>query len=304
MTTNEIIQNIESNKHDITLRLRRVVIDPIKAILTDGAFTPEFQLEQGKKSKEILSVANYIMNFFGKKWNDPDETQENQLNALREGIKKTVEDIIPQIETVVIPFYKLCYDSKHYFTLPLDNNKAYKRMLQSISYSDSVIKGLRNLEMIKDTETMEFSDYSLLELLQEGLDEMDAIITYVDEYDNSFIRVKIDKDEFMNHVLANIRENIETHAFGTSAYKNKSLLEKNVTVDIVSTISSLYVTISNNGNPFRGDLNRVFEHGYYHGSKGHTGTGMYSLKKTMQQLGGDAEFYNDKNGVTYKLIFA
>lgn len=33
MITKDIIQDIESNKHDITLRLRRVVLDPIKAIL-------------------------------------------------------------------------------------------------------------------------------------------------------------------------------------------------------------------------------------------------------------------------------
>lgn len=304
MTTKEIIQDIESNKHDITLRLRRVVLDPIKALLAEGASTPEFQLEQGKKSKEIFALANSIMDFFNKKWNNTNDTLEEQHEALRQGIKKAIDVIIPQIETSLVPFYAMCYERKHYFTLPLDSNKAYKRIYQSTSSANSVISGIRNLEKIKSVETMAFSEYSLLELLQEGLDEIDAVVTYKDEFEKSFICVKIDKDEFINHVLANIRENIETHAFGTSAFQNKAYTDKKVIVDIVSTINSIYVTISNNGTPFKGDVNKVFNHGYYHGSKGHTGTGMYSLKKTMQELGGDAEFFNGNHGVTYKLIFA
>lgn len=305
MTNKEIIQDIESNKHDITLRLRRVVLDPIKAILSDGVSTSEFRLEQGEKSKNILVLANSIMNFFNKKWNNPDDSQEEQLKALRSGIKKAIDEIIPQIESVIKPFYDFCYKrDEYYFIGPVDANKAYKRMEQSLRSVSSVINGIRNLEKIKKDEILEYSEYLILELLQEGLDEIDAVITYKDEYDKSFVRVKIDKDEFLNHVLANIRENIETHAFGTSAFKKKPLTEKKVLVDIVTSDKSLCVIISNNGTPFKGDVNKVFNHGYYHGSTGHTGTGMYSLKKTMQELGGDAEFYNGNHGVTYKLIFA
>ena len=303
MTTQELIQDIESNKHDITLRLRRVVLDPIKALLLDGVATSEFSLEQGQKSKEILANANSIMDFFSKKWNNPDDSEDNQLEALREGIKKSTEIIIPEIENVIIPFYNLCFENKHYFSMPFEANRAYKRILQSISSVESVINGVRNLEKIKSSETMKLSEYSILELLQEGLDEIDAIVTYNDEYEKSFIKVKIDKDEFLSHVLANIKENIETHAFGTSAFAGKSLTEKKVMIDIVSTHSSLYVTIANNGTPFKGDFKKVFDHGYFHGSKGHTGTGMYSLRKTMQELGGDAEFHYGNHGVTYKLIF-
>lgn len=244
------------------------------------------------------------MDFFNEKWNNSNDSLEEQHDALRQGIRKAVDEIIPQIESVIVPFYALCYECKHYFTLPLDTNKAYKRIYQSKTSVDSVIDGIKHLEKIKKGDTMDFSDYSLLELLQVGLDEIDAVITYKNEFDNSSIRVKIDKDEFINHVLTNIRENIETHAFGTSDFKNRPFTDKRVLVDIVSANNTLYVTISNNGTPFKGDVNKVFNHGYYHGSKGHTGTGMYSLKKTMQELGGNAEFFNGNNGVTYKLIFA
>jgi nitrogen fixation/metabolism regulation signal transduction histidine kinase len=138
-----------------------------------------------------------------------------------------------------------------------------------------------------------------------GLDSIDAEVIYVKEWETSKISVSIDPDIFLNHVLINVKENINTHAFGTNTFKQKYVWEKKVCVEVEDGGSQICILVDNNGEPFKGDITKVFEYGYCHGEKKHSGIGMHSIKKNMTGLGGDVEFKKSSKPdytTSYKLI--
>lgn len=146
---------------------------------------------------------------------------------------------------------------------------------------------------------------NLLEILQEGLDSIEAEVNYVKEWETSRISVSIDPEIFLNHVLINVKENINTHAFGTNTLRQKYVWEKKVCIEVQDGDSQISILVHNNGEPFKGDITKVFEYGYCHGEKKHSGIGMHSIKKSMTELGGDVEFKKSSKPdytTTYKLV--
>lgn len=283
--------------------LRSVVLDPIQYMNRPDAAADSYFREVGSKNEGVLHSANSIMSTFTKKWRDPDEAEEEQLLSMKQHIADVVSHDIPEIRKVV-EFYSFCVNKKYFFNATDKGNKALEKMTVSVSMCDRVCDKLLRLEGDHEDNNQPLRNCNLLELLQEGLDPIEAEVSYKREWESSTFTVKVNSEIFLDHVLINIQENINKHAFGTKKFKEKYVWEKKVSVEIEEQDTCYVISISNNGEPFTGDITKVFDYGYCHGKTKHSGIGMHSILKSMKQLGGNAEFCTKKNSyaVTYKLI--
>lgn len=299
----ELIEFIEANKHDVKMRVRSIVLDPIESINRPDAATDSYYNEVGSQNFKIEEQAQNIMSFFAEKWRNVDDIEEIQLSSLYENLKKVTNIIIPQIKEVV-GYYSYCAEKKHFFCSSKKGEKALEKMLIASSMCNRICDSLRRLGEHEAKKEKKIVVFNLLELLQEGLDDINAEVKYEKEWECSSIKVNVDPDLLLNHVLINIKDNINNHAFGTSLYRNKYIWDKKVVVAITENKSSYFVTISNNGAPFEGDVSKVFDYEYSYGEMKHSGIGMASIKKNMIKMGGDADFYvapNPEFSTTYKL---
>lgn len=305
MTSAELIKDIGANKHNVKMRLRMAVLDPIDSILHDGQVTNEFIREHKAKITKIHSLASSIMSFFSKKWYDSeDDSEEAKLQSLRNNIKKTIDDVIPTIKGIIMPFYDMCYQNTQFFNRPLANNDTFNLIQDSLKDYEAVCVALQSLEHDEDSESSIYTQVNLLEILQKGLDKTPvAIVSYEEEFLMSQCNVSIDADKFLNEVLINIRSNIERHAFGTTEQKKKLITEKRVDVSLDTNQKDFFiVSIKNNGTQFKGEAKQIFNYGYTSGKSGNEGKGMFSIKQTMKEIGGDAQFLSESGFVIYKLF--
>ncbi len=294
ISVNEIIDMIEVNKHDITMRLRRVVLDPISLMNKNGSATLIYYSENAIMNKKITEQATYIMELFCKKWRNLNSTDDEQLNQMLDIIRKVNEEIILQIKEI-IDYYKYCIEQKHFFEETESGNNALQRMTKAVNNSDGIYKDLLRLDSVEYDKNKNVQKYCLLELLQEYLDDVDAEVIYVNEWNVSSFQIFIDKDKFQNHVLINIANNIQKHAFGTLEFANKPLWEKEVNIAIKDSNNNYIITIKNNGEVYKGDSSRIFDYGYCYGKQKNNGIGMYSARKSMKELGGSIEFLSTPN---------
>ena len=298
----EYIKVVETNKHDITLSLRRLVLDPVYRMYRSG--TDLYFRERGAEHERIKSRAEEIMGFFEKKWYNPANSEQQKEDSIKDNLNRVTTNIIPCIKEIV-EFYKSCHPQKHYFTDDNTGEEAMKLFGNSVNLCEKLCDRLKNLYPDNKESNTEIAMCNLLELLQKGLDDIDAEVRYVDEWENSEILIRTDENEFLDHVLCNIKDNIERHGFGTQEFRNKYVWEKNVDVKIDDDGDFWSVFISNNGATFTGDTTKVFDYGYFHGTMRHSGIGMNSIKNTMKRLGGDVEFgksVNSSFSTTYKLL--
>ncbi len=305
MTSAELIKDIGANKHNVKMRLRLAVLDPIDSILNDGQVTKEFILEHRVNINEVHKTATSIMSFFSRKWYDSEEdSEEKKLASLRGNIKKTLDDIIPKIKNVIIPFYDTCYNNTQYFKQPLANNDTYNLIQDSRNDYLSICIALQSLEHDVNSGNITCTKVNLLEIIQKGLDKTPvAIVSYVNEFLMSQYYVNIDGDKFLNEVLLNIRSNIERHAFSATEQKKKLITEKKVVVSVDAEEKDfLVVSIQNNGTQFKGDSKQIFDYGYTSGKSGNEGKGMFSIRNAMKEIGGDAQFLSENGLVVYKLF--
>lgn len=298
----ELLEFIETNKHNVMVLLRSVVLDPIQSMNMPEAASEFYAHEVGRRNEEVLRMATEIMTAFSMKWRDTDEPEEQQLLSMKRHIAEVVSRDIPRIREVV-SFYSFCVNKKYFFEATGNGNEALEKMTVSVSMSDRVCDKLLRLEGDRDEGDLPRHKYNLLEMLQEGLDGIEAEVHYHKEWESAGYGVCVNSESFLDNVLINIRENINTHAFGTLKFKKKFVWEKRVDVEIEEKDCCYVVSISNNGEPFTGDVSKVFDYGYCHGKMKHSGIGMYSIRKSMRQMGGDAEFgaSNRSKTVTYKL---
>jgi hypothetical protein len=300
------LQKVDTNKHDITMRLKKVVLSPICFIKRKKGVSSVFTQEVGSLADQVYKQANDIMACFAEKWHNNDDSFDDQILSIIAKMRYVNESTIPAIKQL-IDTYSDWYSKKYYFDESEDGEELAKRLKQSIDNNESVCRDLARLNEHNTNEPKSIKQSNLLELLQEVIDDIQAEVTYLHEYEASLIIVNIDPDIFINHVLANIRENINSHAFGTREFKSKLVCDKHVEVEINENSTEYVISISNDGEQFTGDYSKVFEYGYCHGAKKHSGIGMYSIKEAMQKLGGDVWFDKSESqqySVTYKLKIA
>ena len=61
-------------------------------------------------------------------------------------------------------------------------------------------------------------------------------------------------------------------------------------IKITKDDNQVLIRVSNNGNPFQGNVDNLFNSGYHSGKYGGTGFGLASAKQFMQMIGGDIQF--------------
>lgn len=107
----------------------------------------------------------------------------------------------------------------------------------------------------------------------------------------------------LHSIFQNVFNNIEHHAFwGVNTYQEKN----KVMISINKNATAIVVKISNNGMPFEGDVEKVFDFKQKYGKTGHSGIGLFSVKKIMNDYGGSARFVSEPDRefcVTLELRF-
>lgn len=304
MEKEELIKRIESNKHDIVMRVRSVVKDPITFLNRKGAADPAYFNDQSGNNDYFRQLADEIMICFAEKWRNPKDSDDDQLRQMRATIKRVSEEVIPKIQEVVT-YYSSCVKKSYYFSSSPAGETAKNKMAVAVKMAKGVCDDLLTLEPMEEKRENKncFKPFPLLASLQEVLDDIEADVQYQDEYDLSKIFVIGDAKMFHNRVLLNIKENICNHGFGTRRYLKKHIWEKEVFVKTSISGNNAIISISNNGAAFNGDINKVFDYGYCYGEKRHNGIGMNSAKEHMLLMNGDLEFrISEVKGQTVEYI--
>jgi light-regulated signal transduction histidine kinase (bacteriophytochrome) len=260
----------------------------------EGAATSIYYEENAQLNENVREKATDIMEWFSNKWRNEKDSDERQLEQLLTMIEKVNNEIISQIQEIV-RYYEVCISRKHYFSDTEFGKKALEMMSKAVRDVSKVCEDLLNIKDVEANNHNDMQSYCLLELLQECLDEIDANVFYAYEWKISAYQIVTDKDKFRNHVLMNIKENIQNHAFSTPAFIDKPLWEKDVHVIIEEVDDNYVITIKNNGEKFKGDISMVFDYGYCHGKMKKNGIGMHSARKSMKELGGSIEFISTPN---------
>ena len=288
----DLLKKIEMNKHDIVMRVRAIVKDPIDYMNRKDAATDLYFQEKGSENASIQRSAEEVMTVFASKWRNVNDTETDQLKQMRATIKKVTVEIIPQIKRIVA-FYNDCYQKSYYFSANNAGDSAKKKFIKSVTLADEVYADLMTLEgptKSSSSKTKAHKSFNLLIALQDVLDDIEADINYQHEKDIFGIEVIGDRKVFVDRVLLNLKENIVNHAFGTISFKRKHIWEKKVLVTVSQDKAFCVISISNNGEKFKGSLNNIFEYGYCFGEKKHNGIGMHSAREHMRTMGGDLEF--------------
>lgn len=302
MDINEIIQAIETNKHDLTLRLRAVVYDPIESLLEENAVTSLYLSTIGKESQEIFIKAEKVMDFFGSKWRDGEDNGEKGLQNLRDGVNKLQKEIIPLIEDQILPHYIECKNNISFInTESREGRFALNKVMKASENWPIIKKSLLKLDDLYQENNI-FSTVNLLEILQAGLDDLKADVIYQEPEKMFSVEINIDRDKFLDKVLHNIRENIEKHAYGAKDYSTKLLTQKHVGVSCVKEGDKIKISIKNDGKPFKGSVDKIFDYGYCHGETRNSGIGLHSVRQSLREMGGDIEFKALSDGVEYIII--
>jgi hypothetical protein len=122
--------------------------------------------------------------------------------------------------------------------------------------------------------------------------------------------VTVEQANFAPEALTIIFDNIVSNACSHGFAGREEESDRNIIkIDLSTEGTDHIITISNNGNPVREDVNEDYVFTYNKSTKNgknHYGIGGYEVKRLMQEFDGDAEFISqpdDKFSVIYKLIF-
>lgn len=283
-----IIQELRLFKHDIAIRLRGIVIDPLEEMNERGAAEPVYFENEKRENDELLREIDKLRKEFGGKWDNDALSPEENFKIIQQKLLKIKKVYIPLIKRIA-SFYSKCLESEFYFCDSPKGENARKLMRKSIANVQELCEDLGKMISL-EKESLKTISFNLLTLLQEVFDDIPADVKYRNEVTVSTYFCSSDRKALRDHVLMNIRENINTHAFGTLMYKKKHVWEKKVMVSVTGEKDMYTLIIANNGEPFTGNVSKIFVQGYHHGEMQHTGLGLYSAKKTVESIGGKISF--------------
>lgn len=106
------------------------------------------------------------------------------------------------------------------------------------------------------------------------------------EYEVCQAYSSIDKEEFSVAVIGNIFTNALKHGFVLNRPVDKNV----ILLKLIDAGDTWCISIMNNGAPYKGEVNKIFEKGYRAGITGGTGEGMHSVYTTMLSMGGYVTF--------------
>lgn len=165
------------------------------------------------------------------------------------------------------------------------NNEAYRRLTNFIRVEDVLEKQISDFS---DTRTYEpiinIPAVNVIELVKSSLDNVTRYVEYKSEYNYDKDTIKLSLHDFHEYVVKNFESNLKEKAF----YKKENG-KKKIILSVQSNQNKLAIIISNNGEPFNGDVNRVFEEHYSYGENRGNGQGLYDAKQYVNYIGGDIQ---------------
>lgn len=305
LNNDQLVDYVVTIKHDITSSLTTLVTAPILAMSKAGSMTDIYLSSKTLDHDRTRSLAKEVSAFFNKKWADDNLSSDVQAASILKNLQ-SLTSVYDKKILEVVSFYEHCLEHPEFFADSSLGKRALRAVQNSLQIKEDVLLELHKLKSKVCTDDVQLGNYNLLCLLQEVFDSMKADVRYIGF--NLDTCIKTDKNLLTTHVLMNLKHNMENHAFGVSPYSQSFVWDNIVLVQFRRLESKYELTISNNGAPFKGDVEKVFEDGYYHGEKGHSGHGMHSARKYVNMLGGDIKFTvpsieNSDFKVSYVLTF-
>lgn len=296
------IERIHDNKHNMIPIVKLVVYQPIVFLLKPGVLTSDVSAEVLNELPEIKKRAERVMMTLKEIGNVPSEDIHIQLEQLEQQIDDIIKTTVPEIKQIV-DFYSEIAAKDYYFTTI--GQEAQRRLFAARDNCDVACKALKTLK--KEQAEASYVNCNLFQVIEKVFDGdsvgfLKAMVIY-DGFDrDKEYCVKMDIETFSHTVLMNIKHNIENHAFPVSKNDGVMIWEKKVKIDILEDDSFVRISIANNGEPFNGDVSKVFDYGYCFGPTRHTGFGLDSAKKYMDSIEGKIEMITSSDS-EYKVTY-
>ena len=287
MDLNSWIEEVHRNKHNMIPVVKLAISKPIEALLETSNLTNDFPtsllpLIESKKT-EADDIMLYLSSI-----GSTESTKENEVVQLEKQIEYVVNTIIPKIKEFS-SFFQQFIDKDFYFTQTDGGQRLLGLIQKAPSRCEISCQGLLKLKMDSPVPICCNQSFRLIEVVGEVFDELDNI-NVIYKCPDRDIEICVNKADFQTEVLQNIAENIKRHAFPYAEYAYKLVIDKVVEIQITKDNNNVLIRVSNNGNPFQGNVDNLFNSGYHSGKYGRTGFGLASAKQFMQKIGGDIQF--------------
>lgn len=273
---------IRENVHKRSMDFGDVVSEPARALHKELVEHPEFfSVEERRLISTIYEQAiedAYIFQSLGK--------------PLSFQLQKLGNDVIAHIRNNVDRFNLLLKNTKlSPYTLSW--------LQSSVLKSDNLIEGLEKIEQAGYGEPEAVQLARLIKTYVTKRNSRDAQLGdpiynvdyfFGEYYYSTFF---FNPESFELHVLGHIFDNFDKYAFSGEKYVNGERV-KNICVSFIedeSDDSRASILIRNDGIPFAGDTNAVFEKGVGHGS----GLGLFSARRLIEAAGGTIKMQTYEN---------
>lgn len=287
MDINSWIEEVHRNKHNMIPVVKLAISKPIEALLETSNLTNDFPTSLLPVIKSKKTEADDIMRFLSS-IGSTETTKENEVVQLEKQIEYVVNSIIPQIKDFST-FFQQFIGKDFYFAQTEGGQRVLGLVQKAPSRCEISCEGLSKLKMYSPISTSHNMSFRLIEVVEDTFDELDNI-NVIYKCSDRDLQICINKADFQTEVLQNIAENIKRHAFPYAEYANKLVIDKVVEIQITKSDNKVLIRVSNNGIPFQGNVDNLFNSGYHSGKYGRTGFGLASAKQFMQKIGGDIQF--------------
>lgn len=182
------------------------------------------------------------------------------------------------------------------------NNIAYNRLIRFINKEEKLRKEISDFSNTRIYG--QFDEKSVgyvIELILSSLQDVTNYVTIQSDCDYAKAVIMINVRDFQEYVLTNFQSNLKEKAF----YRRDNM-EHKILVSVFMANNKIAIGLSNNGEPFTGEVDRVFEESYTFGENRGNGQGMYDAKQYMNHIQGDIQmraFPNMEYPVRFVLLF-
>lgn len=282
----EILRQIEQNHHTLKGQIEYVIVKPAERMLNPNSLrvdVPDYE-SIVSNIQSIYDHAYATLESFANIGKSNESNANAKYNNICKQLKTIETQIIPNIKEIVSSYRNLI--DKPIFNLDTKMGlKAYNLVRESIAECDDLCERLISHNATYLVDKNSENEIDLFALVTKVFNTLEAnVIIKTPSYS---IKLAIDENRFKNEVLLNIYHNIERYAFPRYKYEMVTLLQKRVLISFENIDGGWQIEIANNGEPFKGDISKMFECGYHHGNDQGNGYGMHTAKQYLKSIGGD-----------------
>lgn len=238
------------------------------------------------KGQEIIFMSDYVTNWIYsvKEIRLDVQLDEEVINSNINLIMVKGRELLAKIS----PFFHSLVDQYAYLFPGYqdNNNTAYRRLKEDFIEQEEILK--KKISDFSNSRHYGKIDkipaIYMIDLILSTLHNVTNHISVSSDYDYSNDMVEMNTYDFQEYVLNNFNSNLKEHAFNRNYNRKNKIL-----VSITMHNGIIAVCISNNGEPFNGDVTEVFEEKYTFGKNKGTGQGMFDAKQYMNHIQADIQ---------------